>query len=111
MTDTAADATVIGAGVIGSTTAICLAELGLRVLIRTEDEPARTTSAAAGAMVGPATSPPGAPARRWEQATISVFTELAADPRTGAHLQRGIGRRSRPELTGGSRSPAGMRRR
>src|SRR6185437_13384344 len=79
-----------GAGVIGLTTAITLSEQGLRVLIRAALEPARTASAAAGALVGPATAPPGTPANGWERATIAAFTELAGDPRTGVHLQRGM---------------------
>lgn len=84
------DVIVVGAGVIGLTTAITLAEQGVRVLIRAALEPARTTSAAAGAMIGPATAPPGTAMHEWERATIAAFTELAGDPSTGVHLQRGM---------------------
>jgi hypothetical protein len=62
MTGGAADAIVVGAGVIGLTTGICLAEAGLRVRIRTAELPGQTTSAAAVAMAareGPAGSSPG----------------------------------------------------
>ena len=44
------DVVIIGAGVTGLTTGVCLAEHGLRVLIRTAHRPLETTSAAAGAL-------------------------------------------------------------
>ena len=47
------DALVIGAGVSGLTTAICLAEAGVRTRIWTARMSPETTSAAAGAMWGP----------------------------------------------------------
>jgi D-amino-acid oxidase len=59
MAEMTPDAIVVGAGVICLTTGICLVEAGLRVQIRTEVPPARTTFAAAGAMVGPPSSLPG----------------------------------------------------
>lgn len=46
------DVVVIGAGVIGLTTAVCLAETGRLVLVRTADPPHLTTSSVAGAMCG-----------------------------------------------------------
>jgi D-amino-acid oxidase len=48
-----ADVFVIGAGVSGLTTAICLAEFGLKIRIMARDLPAQTTSAVAGASWGP----------------------------------------------------------
>ena len=48
-----ADVFVIGAGVSGLTTAICLAEFGLKIRIMARDLPAYTTSAVAGASWGP----------------------------------------------------------
>ncbi len=86
----APDAVVVGAGVIGLTTGICLAETGLRVVIRTENPPARSTSAAAAAMVGPPSSAPGERAWVWEHTTITEFTELAQVPGTGVHISRGL---------------------
>jgi D-amino-acid oxidase len=47
------DVLVVGAGVSGLTTAICLAEAGARVLIRAAALPAQTTSSVAGAIWGP----------------------------------------------------------
>jgi D-amino-acid oxidase len=88
------DAVVVGAGVIGLTTGICLAEAGLRVLIRTAALPAHTTSAVAGALIGPVFAAPGHPpgdvVTGWERTGIAEFTRLSADPGTGAHLCRGL---------------------
>ena len=58
------DVLVIGAGVSGLTTGICLAEAGLSVTIRTAAPPGQTTSVAAGALwglvrVGPPAVPSG----------------------------------------------------
>jgi D-amino-acid oxidase len=87
------DAVVLGAGVVGLTTAICLAEAGLRVRIRTAAWPAQTTSAVAGALIGPVFAAPGHPAgaavAAWERAGVEEFTALAADPGTGVHIGRG----------------------
>src|ERR1700691_4197385 len=47
------DVLVIGAGVSGLTTGICLAEAGLSVTIRAAAPPGQTTSVAAGAVWGP----------------------------------------------------------
>jgi D-amino-acid oxidase len=87
------DAVVLGAGVVGLTTAICLAEAGLRVRVRTAARPAQTTSAVAGAVIGPVFAAPGHPAgaavAAWERAGVAEFTALAADPGTGVHIGRG----------------------
>jgi D-amino-acid oxidase len=45
--------TVIGAGVSGLTTAVCLAEAGASVAVHAAEPPLRTTSVAAGAVWGP----------------------------------------------------------
>ena len=52
------DVLVIGAGAIGLTTAISLAEAGLSVTIKTAALPAQTTSVAAGAGWGAWTPKP-----------------------------------------------------
>ncbi|HEV7897160.1 MAG TPA: FAD-dependent oxidoreductase [Planosporangium sp.] len=90
MAEAAPDVIVLGAGVIGLTTGICLAEAGLRVLVRTESTPARTTSAAAAALIGPLSFPPGRPASDWERATLVEFTALADVPDTGVRIRRGL---------------------
>jgi D-amino-acid oxidase len=83
------DAVVVGAGVIGLTTAICAAEAGLAVEVWTADPPERTTSAVAGALLGPAVGPPDDPVTRWTLAGDRVFRTLADDPSTGVRVARG----------------------
>lgn len=87
-----ADAVVVGAGVIGLTTAICLAEAGLRVRIIAERPPADTTSAVAGAMWGrgPGVSEPADRIVAWSTVTFSEFAKLADDPATGVRFARGL---------------------
>lgn len=86
------DVVVIGAGVIGLTTAICLAEAGLRVRVIAEEPPERTTSAVAGALWGrgPGVSEPAAKIVEWSAVTFDEFATLAADPTTGVHFTRGV---------------------
>ena len=77
------DVLVVGAGVSGLTTAICLAESGLRVGIRTAKQPEATTSAAAGAIWGPVmTGPPGR-TREWARTGLAAFRALEGDPAAG----------------------------
>ncbi|WBB46819.1 FAD-dependent oxidoreductase [Verrucosispora sp. WMMA2044] len=84
------DALVIGAGVSGLTTAICLAEAGLRVTIWTAEPPHQTTSYAAGAMWGPYLAEPIDRVRVWSARTLAVLRQLATDPQTGVRLVPGI---------------------
>ena len=74
---------VLGAGVIGLTTAITLAESGLRVGVRTASPPGATASVAAGAVWGPVTCGPAERVRGWARTGLAVFRELEADPATG----------------------------
>ncbi len=90
---------MVGAGVIGLSTAICLADRGVRVEVRTELDPAQTTSAVASAMIGPAIAPPGSQIGRWEQASVAYFRGLAADEGSGVMMRRG-------RLTARQRVPA-----
>lgn len=82
------DALVIGAGVIGLSTGIVLAEAGLRVRIRTAELPGGT-SLAAGAMCGPSLPGTAEPVVTWERTTIEEMTGLASSPETGVRLTRG----------------------
>jgi D-amino-acid oxidase len=86
------DAVVLGAGVIGLTTAICLAEGGLRVRVRTAAPPGATTSAAAGAMCGPGPRLAAVDRRTqaWRRDSAAAFTALAGDPDTGVRLADGL---------------------
>ncbi|HEX5402374.1 MAG TPA: FAD-dependent oxidoreductase [Pseudonocardiaceae bacterium] len=89
MTD---DVVVVGAGVIGLTTAICLADAGMRVRIVTERQPQDTTSAVAGAMwgKGPGVSEPAERITAWSAVTFTEFVTLADDPATGVRFARGM---------------------
>jgi len=84
------DALVIGAGVSGLTSAICLAEAGLRVGIWAAEPPQRTTSVAAGAMWGPYLVEPIHRVRVWSAHTLEMFRQLANDSHTGVHLAAGV---------------------
>ena len=83
MGDPAADVLVIGAGVIGLTTAICLAEAGMTVLVVSAEPPRQTTSAAAGALWGPHLVGMDERITRWATVTLGRLEELRA-PRLGA---------------------------
>jgi D-amino-acid oxidase len=85
-----ADVLVIGAGVIGLTTAITLAETGSHVLVRAQEAPEETTSAAAGALWGPWMAEPARRAERWAAHTLGVLTGLAGEAETGVRLAHGM---------------------
>lgn len=74
---------------IGLSTAVCLAERGRSVEVRTEDAVAQTTSAVASAMVGPSMAPVETEVGRWERASIAEFTSLAEVEGTGVAIRRG----------------------
>jgi D-amino-acid oxidase len=80
-------ALVIGAGVTGLTTAVCLAEAGAHVRVLTREPPQATTSAAAGAVWAPYRIG-GDPARvnAWSRRSLAVFAELARTPGSGVRL-------------------------
>ncbi|WP_262014496.1 FAD-dependent oxidoreductase [Micromonospora sp. Mcm103] len=81
------DVVVLGAGVTGLSTGIRLAEGGARVLIRTAEPPARTTSMQASALVGPNLSPPDDPQRAWTDETLRVLRD---EPMPGVTLREGV---------------------
>lgn len=84
-----ADVVVIGAGVSGLTSALCLAEAGFGVRVHSADPPGRTTSCAAGAIWGPHLVAHER-ALGWALRSLAVFRDLAADPRTGVRLVDGV---------------------
>ncbi len=90
VSSTEPDVLVIGAGVSGLTTAICLAEAGLAVTVAAADPPARTTSAAAGAIWGPHLVGMDERVARWGSVTLARLVELAAEPAAGVHLASGM---------------------
>lgn len=81
---------VVGAGVIGLTTAVVLAEAGFGVTVLTRDLPADTTSASAGAMWGPYLVEPKDRVQIWAADSLRTFTRLAGMPGTGVRLVPGI---------------------
>jgi D-amino-acid oxidase len=91
---------VVGAGVAGLTTAICLAEQGLAVLVRTDRPPVDTTSAVAGAIWGPHLVEDSARTAGWRRETLAVLRDLATDPATGVRIATGV------EATRGTTAPA-----
>jgi D-amino-acid oxidase len=85
------DILVIGAGVSGLTTAVCLAEAGRSVTVAAADRPQHTTSAAAGAVWGPHLVGMDERVSRWGDVTLATLAELAADPAaTGVRLASGL---------------------
>lgn len=85
------DVLVVGRGVSGLTTAVCLADAGLRVRIRSEALPPQTTSAASGAMWGPyLVEPCWNLVEGGSRRTFAELRDLARDPRTGVRMVTGI---------------------
>ncbi|TQO34122.1 D-amino-acid:oxygen oxidoreductase (deaminating) [Streptomyces cavourensis] len=82
---------VVGGGVIGLTTAVTLAERGLRVRVWSRDPAGATTSAVAGALWWPYRIEPAERVGIWSLETLAVYEELAAAPEeTGVRLVPGL---------------------
>lgn len=98
MRDGQSEVTVIGAGVIGLTTAICLAEAGVSVRIHAAEPSQQTTSVAAGALWGPHLVGADERIARWAAVTLDVLRELSSagdrgavgGAKPGVHLASGI---------------------
>ncbi len=82
-----ADAVVVGAGIIGLTSAIRLAEAGVRVRVVAAAPPLSTTSALATAMIGPSFGLFGDQVDTWEAATWAELTRGPDQP--GVRVCRG----------------------
>ena len=85
-----ADAVVAGAGVVGLTTAISLAEAGLSTRIVTAALPPQTTSVAAGAIWGPVRCGPPDRTYEWARTGLAVLSELAGEPVAGIRQVSGM---------------------
>ena len=80
---------VVGAGVSGLTSAICLAEAGWPVRVWAAALPQQTTSVVAGAVwVPPRPATRGVQTLPWTEHSLRVFRELAYDPATGVSMAR-----------------------
>jgi len=77
---------VIGAGVIGLTSAIQLLEAGFPVTIFARVLPPQTTSDVAAAFWSPSATADQTGAKAWALASLAKFQELAADPATGIQI-------------------------
>lgn len=90
-TEADCDVLVIGGGVVGLTTAVVLAERGVRVRLWTRDPVERTTSAVAGALWWPYRIEPVTAVRAWALRSLEVYEELAARPgTTGVRMVEGV---------------------
>jgi D-amino-acid oxidase len=83
------DVLIVGAGVSGLTTAVRLAEDGVRVRLRAEHAPEQSTSAAAGAIWDPiyASHPR---VLQWSTRTYQVFVQMVGQGQPGVRLVDGV---------------------
>ena len=88
---------VVGAGVVGLTTAITLAEAGLATRIVTAAPPAATTSATAGAIWGPVRCGPPERCYGWARTGLDVLSALTDEPAAGVHQLSGHEVRASPK--------------
>jgi D-amino-acid oxidase len=83
---------VVGAGVSGLTSALCLAEAGWPVRVWTAAMPKQTTSVVAGAVwAPPRPADRAAETLAWTEYSLRVFRELADDPDTGVQMAPALG--------------------
>jgi D-amino-acid oxidase len=88
--DSDCDVLVVGAGVSGLTTAVCLAEAGLRVIVVAAAPSVGSTSSVAGAIWGPHLVEDSARTVRWRLETLAVLQQLTTDPATGVRTATGM---------------------
>jgi D-amino-acid oxidase len=84
------DVVVVGAGVSGLTTAVCLAESGRRTGVIAAGTDAATTSYAAGATWSPYLVEFGERAQQWSFETLTELRGLAGRDGTGVTLRPGV---------------------
>lgn len=80
---------VVGAGVVGLSCAVRLAEAGHRVDVVARDLPRETTSVVAAALWYPYLALPQDRVTAWAARSYSRFAELAVDPASGVRLLAG----------------------
>ncbi|TCJ13668.1 FAD-binding oxidoreductase [Rubrobacter taiwanensis] len=84
------DALVIGCGVIGLSTAICLQEAGLEVEVWAAEMPRESTSGVAAAVWYPYKAYPQNRVLKWGGQTYAAFEKLAGDGQTGVRMGEGV---------------------
>jgi D-amino-acid oxidase len=84
------DVLVVGAGVVGLTTAVSLAEGGLMTHVLAAAPPQRSTSFVAGAIWGPVRAGASARSLEWSRVGLEVLSELAAEPRAAIRQVSGV---------------------
>ena len=90
--------TIIGAGIIGLSTAICLQKAGFRVEIITQAMPLQTTSAKAGAIWLPFKVEPLAIANAWSLMTYHFYQKEIVAQTPGISMQNLVFLNGNPEL-------------
>lgn len=80
---------VVGAGVIGLSCAVRLAEAGYDAHVLARDLPLETTSAVAGGLWLPYLALPVESVNRWGAATLDALTELADEAASGVRMTPG----------------------
>jgi D-amino-acid oxidase len=80
---------VVGAGVVGLTTAVCLREAGLAADVVAREEPAETTSAVAAALWYPYRALPEARVTGWSAAGYEALARLAGLAGSGVRMRAG----------------------
>ena len=81
---------VVGAGIVGATTAWRLAERGWEVELWSDVDWAETTSAVAAAIWRPYRVEPEIDVLRWSRRTLEIYQELARSPDTGVTMVPGL---------------------
>jgi D-amino-acid oxidase len=81
---------VVGCGVIGLTSAICLREAGLEAGIVAAELPPGTTSSVAAAIWYPYKAYPEDRVLSWGSRTFEVFEELSGTPESGVFMREGV---------------------
>ena len=85
-------AVVVGAGVVGLTTAVRLREAGIDANVVARDEPLDTTSAVAAALWYPYRALPAERVTAWSAQTYAVLAALADVPGSGVRMLAGTER-------------------
>ncbi|WP_211190944.1 FAD-dependent oxidoreductase [Actinomycetospora sp. TBRC 11914] len=83
---TKTEVVVVGAGVVGLSCAVSLAEAGHRVRVWTADDPTATASAHAAGVWKPTYQAPLASSLAWASRSLEHYRRLAVDPETGVRM-------------------------